>query len=151
MALVTRWDPLAALWREMSEFPRDVGRLLDRWHVAPVNWYRLSPAYPALNIWEDNDNVYAEAELPGLNLEDLEIVVTGADELTIKGERRAAEVPNAIWHRQERGFGKFTRVVQLPVPVDADKVEARLEHGVLTITMPKTEAARARRIVVKGE
>ncbi len=58
--------------------------------------------------------------------------------------------PNAIWHRQERGFGKFTRQVTLPSLVDADKVEAKYENGVLYLTLPKSEAAKPRKIIVKS-
>jgi HSP20 family protein len=56
-----------------------------------------------------------------------------------------------VWHRQERGFGEFTRVITLPVPVDADKVTARLEHGVLTLTTAKSAAAKPKKIAVKAE
>jgi HSP20 family protein len=95
--------------------------------------------------------VYAEAELPGMELNDLEIYVTRGDQLTIKGERKEPTTGKAYWHRQERGFGSFTRVLTLPVDVDPDKVEARLHNGVLTITMPKSEKARPRKISVKVE
>jgi HSP20 family protein len=111
----------------------------------------LAGSFPALNIWQDEGTVYAEAELPGMELNDLEIFVTGGNQLTIKGERKEPKLDNGTWHRQERGFGSFARVVNLPVDVNAERVEARLANGVLTITMPKTEAAKPRKIVVKGE
>ncbi len=102
--------------------------------------------YPALNVWEDTQNLYAEAEVPGLTMEDLEVYVVGND-LTIKGERK--ENGQEAYHRRERGVGPFERVLPLPIPIDADKVEAQLSNGVLTIKMPKAEAARPRRIEVK--
>jgi HSP20 family protein len=111
----------------------------------------LAVTYPALNVWEDAEAVFAEAELPGLKLEDVEIYVTGSDQLTIKGKREPAKRSPAVWHRQERGFGSFQRTVTLPLPVEADRVEARLENGVLTIRMPKAEAAKPRKIPVKSE
>jgi HSP20 family protein len=111
----------------------------------------LAVSYPALNGWEDDDAFYAEAELPGMELADLEIFVTGGNQLTIKGERKVPEYENATWHRQERGFGAFSRVLTLPLEVDADRVSAELSHGVLSITMPKAEVAKPRRIPVKAD
>ena len=111
---------------------------------------RPKPSFPALNVWEQEDALVVEAELPGLGLEDLEIFVTGQNQLTIKGERPVVEVPNAVWHRQERGYGTFTRELTLPTLVDADKVEARYEAGVLTLTLPKAEAAKPRKITVRS-
>jgi HSP20 family protein len=111
----------------------------------------FAPAYPALNVWEEGDNLVVEAELPGVQSADLEILVTGGDQLTLKGERKPLDVEKAALHRQERGFGKFVRTLQLPYMVDAEKVEARFVNGVLRITLSKHEAARARKIQVKGE
>jgi len=113
----------------------------------------FAPAYPALNVWEEADNLIVEAELPGMQPADIEILITGGDQLTLKGERKpqAQAVDKAAVHRQERGFGKFDRTLQLPYMVDAEKVEARFENGVLRIQLTKHEAARSRKITVKGE
>lgn len=105
--------------------------------------------FPALNVWMDGETVMAEAELPGIKLEDIEVFVVG-DELTIKGRRTIEHTEKATVHRQERISGEFTRVVTLPVEVDAAKVEATLRDGILTVKMPKTEETRARKITVKG-
>jgi HSP20 family protein len=150
MSMLSRWQPLGQLWREMNRFQREMDRMFDRWSGQP-NGGVFAPAFPPLNVWEDGEFVFAEAELPGLKLEDLEIYVTGLDQLTLKGTRREPEAGKGIWHRQERSFGAFTRVVTLPVAVDANKVEARFEHGVLTIKMAKSEAAKPRKITVKAE
>ncbi len=107
-------------------------------------------AYPALNVWEDDSDFYAEAELPGLKLEDLEIYVTG-NQLTIKGERRPPQHDDGTWHRQERGYGKFSRMIELPGDVNVDHVSAEFKHGVLKITLPKSEAVKSRRIQVKSK
>jgi HSP20 family protein len=148
--LVTRWQPFGSLWSEMNRFQDEVNRLFDTFGGEGRGWPAFAVAYPPLNIWEDADRVYVEAELPGMALDDLEIHVTG-DQLSIKGERKAPEYPKSAWHRQERGFGKFARVITLPVAVDADKVEAKLTNGVLTLAMPKAEAAKPRKITVKAE
>ncbi len=109
-------------------------------------WF--APTSPAVNVWEDTDNVYAEAELPGLKLDDIELLVMG-DELTIKGERKDVCEDEVSYHRKERGAGSFNRVFRLPVGVDAEKVEATLRDGVLTVTMPKADEAKPRKIEVK--
>lgn len=109
----------------------------------------LVGGYPSLNVWEEGDIVYAEAEVPGVKADELELSVVGK-ELTVKGRRAAPTAPDATYHRRERGVGEFVRTVKLPVDVDADKVEASLVDGVLTITMPKAETAKPRKINVKG-
>ena len=107
---------------------------------------------PAVNVWENGDNLFAEAEVPGLKSEQIDVSVVG-NELTIKGERPAAEnageeKPAEKYHRRERGLGAFARVIQLSSEVDADKVSAKLENGVLLITLPKAEKAKPRKIQV---
>ena len=107
-------------------------------------------AFPNLNVWEDEQNLFAEAEVPGMSMEDMELTVAG-NELTIKGKRSRDEREGVTLHRRERGVGAFTRTLRLPFDIDADKVAATLEHGVLTITLPKPEAAKPRRIEVKAQ
>ena len=105
-------------------------------------------AFPTFNIWEDDAKLYVEAELPGLKLDDLELYVDGSD-LTVKGQRQNVREEGVSFHRRERGVGQFSRMIRLPVEVDADKVEAILRNGVLTITLPKAQAALPHRIEVK--
>ncbi len=106
-------------------------------------------SFPAVNVWENEEVLFAEAEVPGLKLEDLEILVTG-NELTIKGERGDEKQEGVTYHRRERGTGTFAGVVRLPVDVDVNKVEARLENGVLTVMLPKAAGALPRKIAVKA-
>lgn len=148
--LSTRWEPFANLWSEMDRFRRELDRVFDAWDSGLARQPAFSVAYPPVNVWQDADNVYAEAELPGLQLNDLEIYVTGGDQLLIQGERKPLADPKGTWHRRERGFGRFSRTVSLPVPVEADNVQARFENGVLQVTLPKSEKARPRRITVKA-
>jgi HSP20 family protein len=149
--LMTRWQPYTDLWGKMSQLRDEMDRLFESFGLGDGGWPTLTVAYPAVNVWEDGENVYAEAELPGMELSDLEIYVTGGNQLTIKGERKPWNPGQGFWHRQERGFGAFTRLIGLPYDVDADKVEARFHNGVLTITMPKSETAKPRKITVKTE
>ena len=111
----------------------------------------MSATFPPVNVWEEGDAVLVEAELPGLDLKDLEIYVTGGNQLTVKGERKPLTPEKGVWHRQERGYGHFRRSLTLPFPVDADKVDARLENGVLLVRLAKHESARPRKIPVKAE
>jgi HSP20 family protein len=104
-------------------------------------------AFPAVNVWETDDDVLAEAELPGVSQEGLELDVVGS-ELTIRGERNLAPTDGTTFHRQERSTGKFRRTLRLPVEVDADKVEAKLHDGVLSVRLPKAARAKPRKIQV---
>ena len=78
------------------------------------------------------------------------MTVQHGTELTVKGERKSTPTKEAVWVRQERPTGTFTRSVTLPVLVDADKVEARYDLGVLHLTLPRSEAGKPRKIAVKA-
>jgi HSP20 family protein len=134
------------LWREMDGFRSEVDRLFGR----PVLGTHGAAA-PALNVWEDEAAFYVEADLPDVPPDKLDVTVKDGSRLTISGERKPHDPVNAVWHRQERFAGPFSRELALPAPVDADKVEAKFEHGVLRLTLPKSEAARPRKIAVKAE
>jgi HSP20 family protein len=90
----------------------------------------------------------AELELPGVTQENLEILVVGG-ELTVKGQRGSAAKGSEAFHRRERSTGTFERTFRLPKDVDSSKVEATLRDGVLTIKLPKAEAAKPRKIAVQ--
>jgi HSP20 family protein len=141
------WQPFNPVWKQMQQFQEEMNRLFNRWDGGLRSF---AAGYPAVNVWEDKDSVFVEAELPGINPNELEIHVTGGDQLTLKGERKFAVPEGAISHRQERGSGSFVRVLTLPFPVNSDKVEAHYENGVLQIKVGKHEAAKPRKITVKG-
>lgn len=137
-------------WSPLSAFQRDAGRLMGEMLDLLESGRGLrAGGFPALSLWEDSESLYAEAEVPGLRMEDLEIFVVG-NELTVKGRRPPLEEKNVTYHRQERGTGEFARVLTLPMEVNAERVEATLRNGVLTVLMPKAEQARARKIAVKS-
>lgn len=136
------------LWREMARLQGELERLFGRYEgELPA---RGQNEFPPLNLWQDEENLFIEMELPGLALPDLEIVVTGENQLSIKGERKQPQVAAGTWHRQECTYGSFARVVQLPQGVEGDRVAAELKNGVLTIRLPKRAEARRRRIEVKA-
>jgi len=108
------------------------------------------PAYPPLSVWEDEDALYVEAEIPGVKLDEIGVSVADGDQLTIAGERNSAGPDRAAYLYQERGYGEFSRTITLPVAVNPDAVEAKYEAGVLTVTLRKSEALKPRRIAVKA-
>jgi HSP20 family protein len=138
-------------FQPIPQFRTEMDRWLSSLADAPLfgNGERAKP-FPALNVWEQDETFYAEAELPGLKNEDLEISVVG-NELSIKGHRPETTEEGITYHRQERGTGEFVRVVRLPVEVDPDKVQASLTDGVLRLVLPKAEAAKPRRIEVAAQ
>jgi HSP20 family protein len=103
--------------------------------------------FPPLDIRHDVERVFVIAELPGVAPESLDVSITG-DTLSIKGERKAPEVKDEKFHRRERAFGHFNRLVSLPDRVDAEKIEASLKDGILRVTLPKAESAKPRSIKV---
>jgi len=134
------------VWRSFNDVQHEVNRMFDRWGHHPFGLGE----FPALNVWEEENALFIEAELPGLDLSELEIFVTGQNQLTLKGERKSPTIEKAIAHRQERGFGKFERTLALPFAVNAEAVEARFEDGILTVRLPKHESAKPRKIEIKA-
>jgi HSP20 family protein len=132
---------LPALWANFDRFSGEMDRWLEN----------LGVAAPALNVWETPDAFHVEAEVPGLTQDQLHVAVTHKTQLLIQGERQGEEPGEGRWHRRERGQGRFQRLIDLPAAVDADKVEAKLESGLLHLTLPKAEEARPRKIAVKAE
>jgi HSP20 family protein len=105
--------------------------------------------FPLTNVTEDSNNYYIRAELPGMKSDELNIQVT-SDGISISGERKIPEEENGVrYHRREREAGKFSRSINLPGDVDVNGVEAGLENGILTITVPKAEVSKPRQIKVK--
>ncbi len=105
---------------------------------------------PAINVSEEGETFRVEAEVPGLKLDDLEISVDGRA-LSIKSERQEDDAEDGVrFYRRERRLSSFSIAVELPEEIDADKVEAGLEHGVLTVSLPRAASARSRRIEVKA-
>jgi HSP20 family protein len=104
--------------------------------------------FPALNLSEDEDNLYVRAELPGVVPDEIEIT-TKENDLIIKRERKiATEGEKISYHRREREAGSFRRIISLPTRVDAEKVTAVCKNGVLTVTLPRAAELKPRKIEV---
>lgn len=116
---------------------------LDRLFESPLRAWA-----PVLDVREDKDNFVIRAELPGLKREEIEVSLQDGA-LVISGERKFEKTEEGVEvHRQERYYGKFQRALTLPEPVAADKVKADYKDGVLTVTLPKTEEAKPKKIDV---
>jgi HSP20 family protein len=136
-------NPFGALWQELNQVQDEFNKWFARGGRAS--------SVPTFNVWEDESAVFAEADLPGLDPGKIEVTITEGNKLTVQGERPATEIEGAVWIRQERPFGKFIRAITLPALVNAEQVEAKYENGVLRLRLPKHEAAKPRKIAVKGE
>ncbi len=144
---LTRWEP----FRELMTLREAMDRLFDEAFTAPFRLTDGLGVLPLVDMYQTEDAVVVKATMPGVKPEDLHITVTG-DVLTIKGEiKEDEEVKDATYHIRERRFGTFTRTIQLPVPVVADKAQAEFENGVLTLTLPKAEEVRPKAITVKAK
>ncbi|HVE40487.1 MAG TPA: Hsp20/alpha crystallin family protein [Planctomycetota bacterium] len=116
-----------------------------------LDWLRdeMEPSfYPPLNVWEDGELLKIEAEVPGVKLEDIDVSFNNG-ELTLKGEKKVETKENAPLHRRERLAGSFVRSLTIPWEVAADRVTAELKDGILTVTLPKAEAAKPHKVAVK--
>jgi HSP20 family protein len=145
---IVRWEPFG----NMMTLRDAMDRLFEESVVGPRGW--LAPTAGtelALDMYETDNDLVVTAAVPGLSPEDVDVTVVG-DVLTIKGETKS-EIKNdkANYHRQERRYGSFLRSVALPLAVQLDKADAKFADGVLTVTLPKAEAAKPRSIKIKAE
>lgn len=141
---LTRWDP----FREAVTLREAMDRLFEdsfvpsrRQNGATERVWRLP-----LDAYVTPEEIIVVANVPGVKPENVEITIEG-DTLTIRGER-PAPLENVDYVMQERPFGKFQRTLNINIPVDADKAEARYENGMLTLMIPKAEAVRPKTINV---
>jgi len=148
-----RWQhPRMARWPGFGGLS-DLREEIDRLFEAPLAELArtsqiLSGWTPALDVFENRDNLVVKAELPGMKKEDIEVSLHEGC-LSISGERKSEEShKESQAYRSERFVGRFQRTVTLPSPVAADKIKAQYKDGVLTITLPKTEEAKPKHIDV---
>lgn len=106
--------------------------------------------YPAVDVFDADDEVVVKAELPGVPPDKLEVDVRD-DTITLRGERPATELEEgAAFHRRERSRGQFRRVVRLPARLDGSEAKAEYKQGVLTVRVPKAKEVRPRRVPVQA-
>jgi HSP20 family protein len=117
--------------------------------TGPVFGVPAAGVFPLMNLTQDKDNFYVRAELPGVKTAGIDVSVT-ANSLSLSGERKLEkEDETARYHRREREGGGFNRVITLPADIATDKVKAHANDGILTVVLPKSEAAKPRQITVK--
>ena len=129
-------------FRELRRLQEEMDRLAGAFTPAAAS-------FPAVNLYAGRDGIAILAELPGVAKDELEIHAH-RDTLTLRGTRRPAAENEQAYHRRERRSGAFTRTIQLPFRVDPERIEARLENGVLQLSLQRPEEDKPRRIEVKG-
>jgi HSP20 family protein len=144
---ITRWDP----FRDLLNLQNDMTRLFGRAYGEEGGGETRTAWAPPMDIYETQDGYRVVTELPGFAPDEVDVTVNDGT-LTIKGERRFYdEVNQENFHRIERRFGQFQRLVSLPSQVQADKVEASFDKGVLTVSIPKAEQAKPKRVEIKAQ
>jgi HSP20 family protein len=132
----------------MERLRREMNRLFSDY----PDRARLSaaPSYPAMNVWMDENSAIVTAELPGVLPEQIDISVEN-DTLTLRGDRQPdKEQESVVYHRRERRYGSFLRTSKLPFRVNPEKVDATFKNGVLSITLPRAEEDKPKKIAVKA-
>lgn len=143
MSLV-RWDP----FRDLLTMQDRMNRLFSDAFSRTAGEEATGAWLPAVDIYEQGDNLVLQAEVPGVGRDDLDVRVEG-NVLTLSGERKQQkEIKDEQFHRLERSYGKFVRSFTLPVGIDTDRIKAEFRDGLLTLTLPKAEEAKPKRIKV---
>lgn len=135
-------NAMELLQQRVNRMPADYGRFV----TLPAAWEAVQVT-PRTNLYDAGDHLDMRIEVPGVAKEDLDVKLQG-NYLEIRGTRRSDAPEGYTAHRVERGTSSFTRSFTLPADVDASKVEARLANGLLTLTLPKLEAAKPKQITI---
>jgi len=136
------------VFSELERMRQDMGRLMEGFG-SEIFSQPSAGVFPLVNLTEDTNGYFVRAELPGLKADELNITATG-NTLSISGERKISiEGKDIRYHRREREAGSFSRIISLPGDVDANKVDAKLTDGILTVYIPKAETAKPKQITVK--
>ncbi len=146
---IIKYDPfreLRSLQDEMNRlFMTNLPRSIVQEDLATGGWS------PSVDIYEGENEIVLEAELPGMNRDDFEVSIEN-NVITLKGKREFQKKEEGDnYHRVERSYGSFTRSFSLPRSVSAENTTADFKNGVLTVSLPKREEAKSRRIEVKGD
>ena len=151
---LTPFRPLA----EIARWERDFDRMLENFFRgrSPLSFEdrwseRLGISEPAVDLYEENDDIVVKAEMPGLSKDDIDVNITD-HLLVLKGEKKKEEeASERDYYRSERVYGSFVRSIPLPAETDPQKAKATFKNGVLEIRLPKSDEAKKREIKVKVE
>ena len=147
---ILRWrDPFETnAFAQLSRLQGEMNTLFDRFFGAKIPM-RNAGVYPAVNVSQDDENVYITAELPGIMGKDIDITVE-EDSVLLRGERKGGQNGKEVsYHRREREEGKFSRSIALPTRIATDKVTASAKDGILRLTLPKAEEVKPKKIDIK--
>jgi HSP20 family protein len=150
------WRPLT----EMTRWERDMEQMFDEffsrrlrpfWDERRWPWRATGISVPAVDLYEEKDEIVAKAELPGIEKDVIQVNITDHI-LTIRGEKKKEEeIKEKAYYRSERSYGSFSRTVDLPSEVRVEKARASFKNGVLEIRLPKTEGAKKKEVKVRVE
>lgn len=148
MTIINRWEPMRQVAARRAASARAAGGS----YVTPFGWMEtLGGPDMSVDMYETDNDLVVTTSLPGVRPEDVEITITG-DVLCMRAESKVENTDkDASYFHQERRYGACQRSVVLPVEVQSDKAEAKFKDGVLTLTLPKSAAARPRVIKVSAE
>jgi HSP20 family protein len=153
MNLIRYQNPELSAWPTLDRWSNlrdELNSLFDLPFLTNFNRQDLFGGWsPALDLYQNNDNLVAVLELPGMRKEDFEISLHDGT-LTISGERKSSSPNGDKAERTERYVGTFRRSITLPARVDANRVSATYRDGILTVTLPKAEEAKPKRIEIAG-
>jgi HSP20 family protein len=144
-----RWNP----WSDFDRLSPDIDRLFSERASRSRAAFPVSGFRPAIDLYDAGDQLVVKAVIPGAKPEDLQLSLE-QNVLTIQGsygywlpEEQARQI---TWYRQEIGHGQFMENISLPVPVDAEQIQATFEDGILTVRLPKAEQARTKSIPIQS-
>jgi HSP20 family protein len=150
--IVRRVNPWGPVWSapstDLLQMRREMDSLMERL-IGATGDVSTAGVFPPVNVSQDTEHYYVRALIPGVDPNQLEVSTVNRT-LTVAGTRQAADEQGVSYHRKERPEGAFRRSVTLPADFDGARVEARYADGLLTLTLPKPEAAKARRISVRS-
>jgi HSP20 family protein len=145
----TRFADLDTDFSAFDELRRNLDRVWEELEPEAQTSWRASALWPRVNAYDAGQSFVLEADVPGMTEKDLKLTVDGST-VTLEGER-AADAPEGFSaHRLERGGFKFSRSFKLPFKADAERCEATVKEGVLTVTLPKVKEAQPRQIAVRA-
>jgi HSP20 family protein len=146
--MLERWNPVAEAERMLTEMNRLMSEVFER----PLVRARLVAWRPATDVYETGDALVIRLAVPGARPEDLEVTVE-QNVVTIRGQYGyrlgEEEAKQATWYRREIASGEFAESITLPVPVNIENAKATVENGIITLTFPKAEEARVKRIPIQ--
>lgn len=131
-------------WSEFQRIENEMNRVLSRF-VSPS-----TSDFPAVNIWTDGEETLVTTEIPGIDAGAIDISVIGKT-LILKGAREPEQLDNGhSYHRRERWYGQFTKTIELPFTIEAEKVDASFSNGILAIRLPRSEAEKPKKISIQS-